>query len=179
MFGIIVQQGQRLGQKTELHVFLLTAGPEFCLALPTIAVDDVHHLSELSMGSVRTADVLWKASDDELVEENDADKTKLEYRLTTALPHRDKNSAGQQERKEFLPCASTEAKHFEEFGLGVRLFFPNEAVREFHKLRLLDEFRDEKTQGRRNKNPPLRRAAKYQGVFPQEEALDERHLTHV
>ena len=56
----------------------------------------------------------------------------------------------------YLPeCGSTNAymkEHFEEFGLGVRLFFPNEAVREFHKLRLLDEFRDEKTQGRRNKN---------------------------
>ena len=79
MFGIIVQQGQRLGQKTELHVFLLTAGPEFCLALPTIAVDDVHHLSELSMGSVRTADVLWKASDDELVEERESSHRKRHW----------------------------------------------------------------------------------------------------
>ena len=42
-----------------------------------------------------------------------------------------------------------------------------------------DGKRVEKMCIRDSKNPPLRRAAKYQGVFPQEEALDERHLTHV
>ena len=61
------------------------------------------------MRRVRTADVLGKASDDELIEENDANKTKLEYWLTAALPHRDKNAVGQQERKDLIVASLAQA----------------------------------------------------------------------